>query len=112
MCIDVLPETRLPIRVRAVNRRILGLIICCLAVAGNVRAAAAQQSSTDYGAFLNQYCITCHNQRAKPANLTLATMDLSAISREAETWEKVVRKLRSGMMPPQGSPRPDDSARS
>src|SRR5262245_55133025 len=38
-------------------------------------------------------------------------MDLSAIGRDAETWEKVVRKLRSGMMPPQGSPRPDDATR-
>src|SRR5439155_9797076 len=47
----------------------------------------------------------------KTAGLALDTMDVSAIGREAETWEKVVRKLRSGMMPPQGSPRPDDDTR-
>jgi len=43
--------------------------------------------------------------------LTLDTLDLSAIGHDAETWEKVVRKLRSGMMPPQGAPHPDDATR-
>src|SRR5437667_10387410 len=74
-------------------------------------AAAARAPAADYRAILNQYCVTCHNQRAKTAGLALDTMDVSAIGGEAETWEKVVRKLRSGMMPPQGAPRPDDDTR-
>src|SRR5262245_49938949 len=77
-----------------------------------VYAAIPQSPASDHRAVLDQYCFTCHNQRSKTAGLALDTMDLSSIGRDAETWEKVVRKLRSGMMPPQGSPRPDDATRS
>ena len=54
--------------------------------------------------------MTCHNQRAKTANLTFDTMDLAHLAGDAEVWEKVVRKLRGGMMPPPGVPRPDQAA--
>src|SRR5262245_38261937 len=77
-----------------------------------VYAAIPQSPASDHRAVLDQYCFTCHNQRSKTAGLALDAMDLSAIGRDAETWEKVVRKLRSGMMPPQGSPRPDNATRS
>ena len=58
-------------------------------------------------AVLDKYCVTCHNQRAKTAGLTLEGVDLSKISGDAEIWEKVVRKLRTGAMPPAGMPRPE-----
>jgi hypothetical protein len=61
-------------------------------------------------AFLNQYCITCHNARTKAAGLTLDTMDVARTDAHAEAWEKVVRKLRTGMMPPSGARRPDRAA--
>jgi hypothetical protein len=77
-----------------------------------VRAATVQTPVSEYRAVLNQYCFTCHDERTKTAGLALDTMDLSAIGQHGEIWEKVVRKLRSGMMPPQGSPRPEDSTRS
>ena len=94
------------------TRRTLTLTICLLLFAGiGLEAAGRQAAVPDHRAALNQYCFTCHNQRAKTAGLALDTMDLSAIGRDADTWEKVVRKLRSGMMPPQGSPRPDDATR-
>ena len=60
--------------------------------------------------FVNQYCATCHNQRLKTAGLTLDTLDLAKIPSHAETWEKVIVKLRSGAMPPAGQPRPDAAA--
>ena len=60
-----------------------------------------------YRAVLDKYCVTCHNQRLKTGGLTLDTMDLSKVSSQAEVWEKVVRKLRAGSMPPAGLPRPD-----
>ncbi len=63
-------------------------------------------SSTPYRALLDQYCVTCHNERAKTGGLALDKLDLNHITDGAETWEKVVRKLRGGMMPPQGRPRP------
>jgi len=88
------------------------LAICCLLLTWGATKAHAQTPASDNRALFNQYCFTCHNQRTKTAGLALDTLDLSAIGQNAETWEKVVGKLRSGMMPPQGSPRPDDSTRS
>jgi Protein of unknown function (DUF1592)/Protein of unknown function (DUF1588)/Protein of unknown function (DUF1585)/Protein of unknown function (DUF1587)/Protein of unknown function (DUF1595)/Planctomycete cytochrome C len=57
-------------------------------------------------ALLDQYCVTCHNQRAKTAGLMLDSFDPSHAGDNAEIWEKVVRKIRAGMMPPNGAPRP------
>jgi mono/diheme cytochrome c family protein len=61
-------------------------------------------------ALLNQYCVTCHNQRAKVAGLMLDTLDLEHAGERAEIWEKVVQKLRAGAMPPAGSRRPEKTA--
>ena len=59
--------------------------------------------------FLNQYCVTCHNERTKTAGLMLDKLDLERMGDNADTWEKVVVKLRTGMMPPSGARRPDRS---
>ena len=82
------------------------------------------QSATEYRALLNQYCVTCHNQQVvngpnQPANallsqlravgLTLDALDLSTVAADATHWERVVRKLRAGLMPPAGMPRPDQA---
>ncbi|MEQ1756948.1 MAG: DUF1592 domain-containing protein [Vicinamibacterales bacterium] len=56
--------------------------------------------------FLTSYCITCHNERTKTAGLTLDTLDVNDVARNAATWEKVVVKLNAGLMPPAGMPRP------
>src|SRR6185369_2309088 len=61
-------------------------------------------------ATVTKYCVTCHNDRAKTGNLSLDHVDASNVSADAEVWEKVVRKLRTGAMPPQGVPRPDPAA--
>jgi len=58
---------------------------------------------------LNRYCITCHNQKARiPAGAPLALdkANLADPGADAEVWEKVVRKIGVGAMPPQGSPSP------
>ena len=55
------------------------------------------------------YCITCHNDRLKTGSLTLEHVDTQQVSKGAETWEKVVLKLRSRSMPPAGSRRPDNA---
>src|SRR5580765_7835562 len=56
---------------------------------------------------IDRYCLTCHNQRLRTANLALDTIDVERVGENAEVWEKVVRKLRSATMPPVGQPRPD-----
>ena len=59
-------------------------------------------------AAINRYCLGCHNARTKSGNFVLAGMDLAYAGEHAEEWEKVVRKLRAGVMPPAGLPRPDE----
>src|SRR5690348_2631024 len=75
--------------------------------AATTAAVPASADAASYWAVLNQYCVNCHNQRLKTGGLTLETLDLGRIPADAETWEKVVRKLRAGAMPPQGVKRPD-----
>jgi hypothetical protein len=58
-------------------------------------------------AVVEQYCVTCHNQKLKTAGLMLDALDLAPVAEHTEQWEKVVRKLRAGMMPPAGLPRPN-----
>ena len=55
---------------------------------------------------LDTYCVTCHNQRTKTADLTLDTLNLADVGAHADVWEEVVRKLRGGLMPPAGVRRP------
>jgi mono/diheme cytochrome c family protein len=75
-------------------------------------APPAGAAASAEAAFLKQYCISCHNERAKAnfANLALDTLDISRVGPDAETWEKVVKKIRTGMMPPSGARRPDRAA--
>ncbi len=58
-------------------------------------------------ATVQKYCVTCHSDRLKTGGLTLASVDVEHPSARAETWEKVIRKLRTGAMPPPTAPRPD-----
>ena len=75
------------------------------------QAPAAQPSGPlPPRALLDTYCVTCHNQRAKTAGLTFDTMDLAKLAEHADIWEKTVRKLRGGMMPPPGVRRPDSAS--
>jgi mono/diheme cytochrome c family protein len=68
-------------------------------------AAAAQRSALD------TYCVSCHNQRLKTGGLALDALDVTRASADAATWEKVIRKVRTGAMPPAGMPRPDAATR-
>src|ERR1019366_4365764 len=80
----------------------VSLLGCALAAAQSV----APPTAASERALLDKYCVTCHNDKAKIANFSLQKEDLNAVGTHAETWEKVIRKLRAGMMPPPGMPRP------
>jgi len=71
---------------------------------------SAASPAPDHTALLKQYCITCHNERLKTAGLALDGVSLTDIPAGAEVWEKVIRKVRAGMMPPVGVPRPQQAA--
>src|SRR5215467_12952895 len=64
-------------------------------------------------ALVTQYCVTCHSDKAKAAGMDSArkidfdSLDLAHLGKDAETWERIVRKLRAGMMPPANMKRPD-----
>ncbi|MBP99764.1 MAG: hypothetical protein CL477_03695 [Acidobacteria bacterium] len=70
-------------------------------------AAAGATPAEQQRAVLDQYCVTCHNDRLETGSLTLEGINLGDIAGNAELWEKVVQKLRAGAMPPQPRPRPD-----
>ena len=61
-------------------------------------------------ALLDRYCVTCHNQRLKTAGLLLDKVNVDEISGAPEVWERVVRKVRTGQMPPAGMPRPNEAS--
>ena len=58
-------------------------------------------------ALLDRYCVACHNERLRTADLALDTHDVTRIADAPAVWETVVRKLRAGAMPPLPRPRPD-----
>jgi mono/diheme cytochrome c family protein len=75
-------------------------------------AKADTAGPVEHAGTINKYCVTCHSDRLKTGGLTLAGADLVRVSEHADTWEKVIRKLRTGAMPPAGAPRPDQAASS
>jgi mono/diheme cytochrome c family protein len=78
-------------------------------------AAAERQANGTadvHQATVKRYCVSCHNERLKTGGLALDSLSLTDVAVGAETWEKVVRKLRTNAMPPANMPRPDAAARS
>src|SRR5438093_4195967 len=77
------------------------------ATSAQAPASSASAPDAPYAAVVKQYCVTCHNDRLKTAELSLETLDLANVASHADVWEKVVRKLRRGAMPPENVRRPD-----
>ncbi len=75
--------------------------------AAETQAPVSEQPSRE---IFDRHCVTCHNDRLRTADLMLDRLDVGDIAGNAETLEKVIRKLRSGQMPPEGRPRPDEAA--
>ena len=73
-------------------------------------AAAAARPISPQKSLVDQYCMGCHSDRAKAGGLALSALDLAAVSQHPEIAEKVIRKLRGGLMPPAGSKRPDNQS--
>ena len=94
------------------------LVIGCMALISAVFVSSGQTSRTQSSnsgsesistqrALLDQYCVTCHNQKQNTAGLNLEKLDLARVHDNPEVWEKVIHKIRAGMQPPSGKPRPD-----
>jgi hypothetical protein len=65
--------------------------------------AQAAPSTNPNRALLDRYCVGCHNQRLKTAKLELDVLDVAHPEKDPLTWERAIRKLRGGMMPPPGA---------
>jgi mono/diheme cytochrome c family protein len=85
------------------------LLLTFLLSPSTVPAQSNENDATQYRALLDRYCVTCHNEQLRTADLMLDKMNISDISNSPDIWEKVLRKLSAGQMPPQGMPRPDQS---
>lgn len=74
--------------------------------------SAPDQLASDQRALLDKYCVACHNDKARTGGLTLEKTagDISKPADTAQLWEKVIRKVNTGSMPPQGMPRPSKEA--
>ena len=89
-----------------------GLFPGCAWALGAVLAipALAQQAAVSPNrALINQYCLGCHNDKAKVAGLDLTTSNIDNVESNSDLWEKVLRKVRARYMPPAGLPRPDEA---
>jgi Protein of unknown function (DUF1592)/Protein of unknown function (DUF1588)/Protein of unknown function (DUF1587)/Protein of unknown function (DUF1585)/Protein of unknown function (DUF1595)/Cytochrome C oxidase, cbb3-type, subunit III len=75
--------------------------------AADVRAGGSPDAAVSHQAVVKEYCVTCHNARTKSGDLVLDGLAASNVGANPEVWEKVVRKLRVGAMPPTGARRPD-----
>src|SRR5262245_33596928 len=104
-------------RNRSVTERpfIVAASFVALSFVGFASATAHAQTSTGIPpqgvarATIDRYCVNCHNQKLKTAGLALDQADISHVAQDGAVWEKVIRKLRAGAMPPPGVPRPDEA---
>jgi mono/diheme cytochrome c family protein len=87
------------------------LFLSVPAYAQQRNAAPAGPSPSSQRQFLDRYCAACHNQRLKSGGLSLVEADVSRPGAQPEFWEKVVRKLRTGVMPPPDMPQPSGADR-
>jgi len=88
-------------------KHIAGCLLLIMATALCYADAPRAGEAASPAAVLNKYCVACHSDKMRTGGLSLQGADLADVPHKAETWEKVIRKLRTGSMPPQGVPRPD-----
>src|SRR3954471_4498519 len=77
------------------------------AAAGQPRVPAS--TPVAYRPTVDRYCVSCHSDRLKTGGLSLQTLDMASVGEQNDVWEKVVRKVGPGTMPPLGPPRPDEA---
>src|SRR6476620_4507949 len=105
------------------KRYFLAMTTVCVALLFSLGAKAGLRAAQPQGgvsttsaavttqkALIDQYCVTCHNQRTKTAGLALDTLDITKLPQNAEVWEKAIMKLRGHLMPHPNARQPDAAA--
>ena len=84
-------------------------LVCTQVVAAQEESAFREgmMSLAEQRAMVEDYCLMCHSDAALTGGLTLESFDASELGRDTEVAEKMLRKLRTGMMPPSYASRPD-----
>ena len=94
---------------RALMKRRVALAIAPVAVAALVACTrSTQQVAAEHSATVTKFCTECHSEAEREAGLVLENADLVNVAAQRAKWEKVVHKLRAGLMPPPGEPRPSN----
>ena len=101
-CTPLSPSTR-----SAWLRRVCGVGLALAVTLGSPPASAQDAGADSPRAVLDTYCIGCHSERLQTGGLVLEGLDAEDVGPNAAIWEKVVRKVQAGAMPPAGSRRPD-----
>ncbi len=111
------PPRRTPLRDSRFPLRRVPVFLLAVLAAGAAASGAAASTTQDPGAtagwqraLLDRYCVACHNDRLRTADLALDRHDVTRVAGAPEVWETVVRKLRAGAVPPPDRPRPDPAA--
>ncbi len=98
---------------RRLQLSLLLLFSICVAGSAGSRSQPSRSLITDVPAqraLVEQYCVDCHNQQLKTAGVSLEGLNFNNVGSDAGVWEKVLRKVRTGQMPPTGPPHPKASA--
>jgi hypothetical protein len=83
------------------------LVTVCVALSAVSLVAAQARVEQAPFSVVQEYCVGCHNSKAKVGGLALDSMSPDHVAQDAKTWEAVIRKLRGGLMPPPGAKRPE-----
>src|SRR5690606_20605335 len=98
------------------NRRMRGALIsagCAMAAAFLAAGCGPSREAVvaEQAASVQRYCLDCHNDAERAAEPTLQGSSLAAVAEDAALWERVLRKVEGGMMPPADAPRPSPESR-
>ena len=91
---------------RALKSALMAPALVLFAMA--VPQAVAQEQALS-AEFLQQYCLACHSDGNRTANISVTPLDTTNVALHADVWEKILRKVRSSEMPPPGMPQPESS---
>ncbi len=86
-------------------------VLLCLPLLFSRGAPTTTGPADNHRAMLNQYCVVCHNQKLRTGGIALDQLNTVNVAPDAETWEKVLRKVSTSQMPPPGMPHPDAPTR-
>src|SRR5262245_11894293 len=103
----MLGKSRFPGKTRRESAVYKPRIYCALGAAVLASPSLGSASEFDANAFVSDYCVMCHSDQAMTAGFSLESFDVGHAEDKAPLAEKMIRKLRAGMMPPSFAPKPD-----